>query len=62
MSYPYEEGSPGCPNVLREISTYLEGIHPSQYLVFNIFGEQYDTNQINGQVGGGLILVVINLY
>ena len=62
MSYPYEEGSPGRPNVLREISAYLEGIHPSQYLIFNIFGEQYGINQLCIQVGGGLILVVINLY
>ena len=62
MSYPYEEGGPGHPNVLREISAYLEGIHPSQYFVFNIFGEHYDTNQLSSQVGGGLFSVVINLY
>ena len=62
MSYPYEEGGPGHPNVLREISAYLEGIHPFQYLIFNIFGEQYSINQLCIQVGGGLILVVINLY
>ena len=51
MSYPYEEGGPGHPNVLREVSAYLEGTHPSQYLVFNISGEQYDTDQLSGQVG-----------
>ena len=36
--------------------------HPSQYFIFNIFGEHYDTNQISSQVGGGLFSVVINLY
>ena len=51
MSYPYEEGGPGHPNILREVSTYLEGTHPSQYLVFNVSGEQYDTDQLSGQVG-----------
>ena len=62
MSYPYEEGGPGHPNVLREISAYTLKGHPFQYFIFNIFGEHYDTNQLSSQVGGGLFSVVINLY
>ncbi|XP_019852858.1 PREDICTED: cyclin-G-associated kinase [Amphimedon queenslandica] len=50
MSYPFEEGGVGRPNVLKEVSAYLEGTHPSQYLVFNLSGEQYDTDQLSGQV------------
>lgn len=49
MSFPYEET--GRANNIKEVGSYLEGTHPSQYLVFNLSGEQYDTDLLNGQVG-----------
>ena len=51
MSFPYEDSGPGHNNSLEEVAMYLEGTHPSQYLIFNLSGEQYDTDRFNGQVG-----------
>jgi cyclin G-associated kinase len=50
MSFPYEQGGANHPNALSEVAAYLEETHSSQYLVFNLSGEQYDTDRLNGQV------------
>ena len=51
MSFPHEVISQPHQNSLDEVGVYLEETHPSQYLVFNLSGEEYDVTKLNGQVG-----------
>lgn len=51
MSFPYEDPSQPYQNTIGEVGAYLEEAHPSQYLIFNLSGEQYDVTKLNGQVG-----------
>lgn len=50
MSFPYEEPLQPYQNTIGEVGAYLEETHPSQYLIFNLSGEQYDVTKLNGQV------------
>ncbi len=58
MSFPYDTPSNPHQNCIEDVGLYLEETHPSQYLVFNLSGEQYDVNKFNGQVGMALICVM----
>ena len=49
MSFPHEDGRHG--NMLEEVRLFLDERHPSQYLVFNLSGEEYDSGRLHGQVG-----------
>lgn len=51
MSFPYDTPTHPNHNTIEEVGVYLEETHPSQYLVFNLSGEQYDVSKLNGQVG-----------
>ena len=58
MSFPYDTPSNPHQNCIEDVGLYLEETHPSQYLVFNLSGEQYDVNKFNGQVGVAFLCVM----
>ena len=62
MSFPHDTPSHPYQNTIDEVGVYLEETHPSQYLVFNLSGDQYDVSKLNGQVGVAYFNHGINYY
>lgn len=48
MSFPHDDSS--HPNNIDEVSSFLNEKHPSQYLVFNLSGHDYDISKLDNQV------------
>ena len=48
MSFPHDDSS--HVNNIDEVSVFLNEKHPSQYLVFNLSGQDYDISKLDNQV------------
>ena len=48
MSFPHDDSS--HVNNIDEVSAFLNEKHPSQYLVFNLSGQDYDISKLDNQV------------